>query len=339
MFNWRFLVLLCPLLVIGSQAAGDPRVHDAPGEPVKVPHGNRLETAPEVPGATIKRLFSTRSTVDRKYRKVIQQLSRNKKLVGEIRRVAALYDIDPIHMIAALVGEHSFNVDAFDSMQVYYIKAASYLELDTSFEYDGEPVSEFVRRPQFTGCAAKQGSYALWDCRERIWNMIFAGRTVDGIRYDSQQFDDIFFRPFYAGQTFGLGQISPLAALKANDMVVRLGGLRRLSADRPGEVYFTIMDPRQSLHYMAAIIRHAIDSYRDIAGMDISANPGVTATLYNLGGAEHRARILNHDNALNRIAGRPIRLPTENYYGWLVNDRIGELEALLGEREQAGSGD
>jgi len=324
MFNWRFLVLLCPLLVISTHSAGDPRVYEAVGELVSVPPGNRLETAPEIPGATIKRLFSTRSTVDRKYKKVIRQLSRNRKLIGEIRRVAALYDIDPIHMIAALVGEHSFNVDAFDSMQVYYIKAASYLELDTSFEYDGEPVSRFVTRPQFAGCAAKQGSYALWDCRERIWNLIFAGRTVDGVRYDSQQFDDTFFRPFYAGQTFGLGQISPLAALKANDMVVRLGGLRRLNADRPGEVYFTIMDPGQSLHYMAAI-----DSYRDIAGMDISGNPGITATLYNLGGAERRARALNHDNALNRIAGRPVRLPTENYYGWLVNERLEDLAALF----------
>jgi hypothetical protein len=224
-----------------------------------------------MPGATIKRLLATRSSVNRKYHKVIRQLSRNRKLIAEIGHVAALYEIDPIHMIGALVGEHSFNVDAFDSMQVYYIKAASYLKLDTNFGYDGEPVSAFVKRPQFAGCAVKEDSYARWACCERIWNMIFAGRTVDGVDY--------------AGQTFGLGQISPLAALKANDMVVRVGGLPRLSADRPGEVYFTIMDPRQSLHYMAAIIRHAIDSYRDIAGMDISENPGITATLYNLGGA------------------------------------------------------
>jgi hypothetical protein len=335
MFDWRIVLFLCPILLSVSGACADPVFHRAVGEPVVVPPGNRLEAAPPMPGATIKRLFSTRSSVERKYGKVLRQLSRSSKLLAEIRRVAALYEIDPLHMVAALVGEHTFNVDAMDSMQSYAIKAASYLELETRFEYDGEPVSVFVQRPQFAGCAGHADSYELWDCRERVWNMIFAGHVVDGVRHDDLRFDDTFFRPFYAGQTFGLGQISPLAALKANDMVEETGGLPPLSAGRPREVYAAIMDPRRSLHYMAAIIRHAIDSYRDLAGMDISGNPGITATLYNLGGAAQRARWLNHVNTLNRKAGRPPRLPEENYYGWLINNRMDEIAAVLEERRKA----
>ncbi len=323
------------MAVAAAPVSADPVVREIYGKPVPVPPGNRLESAPPVPGATIRRLLSTRSTIDRKYSRVLRQLSANRKLVAEIRRVAALYDIDPIHMIAALVGEHTFNVDAFDTMQAYTIKAASYLKLETRFEYRGEPVTRFVERPEFAGCRAITESYRLWDCRERVWNMIFAGRTVGNEVHDDLLFDDTFFRPFYAGQTFGLGQISPLAALKASDMVVRIGGLPPLDAEGPAEIYAAIMDPNKSLHYMAAIIRHSIDSYRDLAGMDISGNPGITATLYNLGGAEIRARRLGDLNARARIAGEPVRFPQENYYGWLVNDRQADLEALLGARTEA----
>ncbi|HMB48820.1 MAG TPA: DUF1402 family protein [Afifellaceae bacterium] len=303
---------------------------------VKVPPGNRMKNPPGMPGSTIKRLLATKSSTDRKYEKVMRQLSRNEKLLNEIRSVAVLYDLDPVHIIGALVGEHTFNVDVFDTMQSYYIKAASYLELDTRFEYEGESVDEFVSRPQFAACRKEAGSYVVWDCREQVWNEVFAGHMVDGVKFDDLQFDETFFRPFYAGQTFGLGQISPLAALKVNDIVTGVGGLPELSAGRPSEVYFTVMEPEASLHYIAAIIRHSIDSYRDIAGMDISSNPGITATLYNLGGVERRALKLKRENALRRAAGRPLRMPTENYYGWLVNDRLDDLIALLDEREQAG---
>ncbi len=134
----------------------------------------------------------------------------------------------------------------------------------------------------------------------------------------------MFFQPFFAGQTFGLGQINPVTALKMSDTVARVSGFSRLSADDPVGVYQAIMDPDQSLAYMAAIIAHAIDAYKRIANYDISANPGITATLYNVGSPEMRASVLA---ARNRSGGQV--LPEENYYGWLVNDRIAELRALF----------
>ncbi|MEK1928066.1 MAG: DUF1402 family protein, partial [Rhizobium giardinii] len=71
-------------------------------------------------------------------------------------------------------------------------------------------------------------------------------------------------------------------------------------------------------------IRHSIDAYKSIAGMDISGNPGITATLYNVGNPDQRAAALAARNQ-----GGEVQWPEENYYGWLVNDKLAELKALL----------
>jgi hypothetical protein len=89
------------------------------------------------------------------------------------------------------------------------------------------------------------------------------------------------------------------------------------------------MDPDMSLDYMAAIIAHDIQAYRQIAGFDISQNPGITATLYNLGDAVDRARALAAENRKRRTKGLGVVYPHENYYGWLVNARLAELRKLL----------
>lgn len=57
-------------------------------------------------------------------------------------------------------------------------------------------------------------------------------------------------------------------------------------------------------------------------------NHGVTSTLYNVGGSAQRAAALAQKNR-QRAAGEQPLLPEENYYGWLVNDRIKDLQALL----------
>ncbi|WP_316860756.1 DUF1402 family protein [uncultured Cohaesibacter sp.] len=135
----------------------------------------------------------------------------------------------------------------------------------------------------------------------------------------------MFFQPLYAGQTFGLGQISPLTALKLTDFVHEKSGYDKLDETDAPEVYHAIMDPDVSLAYMAAAIRKAIDDYRDIAGLDITKNPGITATLYNIGDSHEHAEELR--NKIRR-AGRTI-WPRENYYGWLVNDKMSELQDLV----------
>jgi hypothetical protein len=89
------------------------------------------------------------------------------------------------------------------------------------------------------------------------------------------------------------------------------------------------MDPDLTLPYVAATIRKSIDAYKSIAGFDISANPGITSTLYNVGNPEQRAYALKAENDKRRAAGVPEKLPEENYYGWLVNDKLPELRGLF----------
>ncbi len=284
-----------------------------------VPEGNRNAVQPKIPGASVRRTRAGRTTFDDKYDKIRELLATDKALIGKIKSTASAYGIDPIHMVGAIVGEHTYNVDAYDRLQSYYVKAAAYAGNAFRFAYDGETIAEFLTHPQFSACEGKSGSYALWNCREGVWEKSFRGKKVDGKAYPDNRFSAVFFQPFYAGQTFGLGQVNPLTAMMLSDMVSRTSGYSKLDENDAAEVYEAIMDPDKSLAYMAANIRRSIDDYKQIADVDISRNPGITSTLYNTGGSAQRAA------ALKARGG----LPEENYYGWLVNDKIAELKSLL----------
>ncbi len=294
-----------------------------------VPAGNRNIEQPPIPGASTRRTQATNTSFQAKYRKVYALLQNDPELRGKIRKVAAAYGVDPIHIVGALVGEHTYNVGAYDRLQTYYVKAMSYLTSRLSFAYKGEDVSDFIRRPEFSRCADETGSNEVWLCREEVWDHAFRGKTVGGTSFPNDRFSATFFQPYYAGQTFGLGQLNPLTALEMSDMVNKVSGLPKLDVKDPNRIYNTIMDPDLTLPYVAAIVKSSIQAYRNIAGFDISGNPGITATLYNIGNPEARARALKRENDRRRAAGEPEKLPEENYYGWLVNDKLAELQALL----------
>jgi hypothetical protein len=313
-------VAVCVALLVSVSAAEAMTV---------VPEGNRSAEQPAVPGASIKRTKSTKSSFDAKYAKVLKLLQTDTKLRSKIKQVSAQYGISPLHMAGAIIGEHTYNVDSYDRLQTYYVKALAYVASDIKFEANGEKVSDFVTRPQFESCKSLSGSEALWTCRERVWNASFRGKTVDGVAYPNNRFSAVFFQPFYAGQTFGIGQLNPLTALQMSDRVNQVSGLPKLDVNNAKEVYRTIMDPDLTLPYMAATVRNAIDAYKKIANVDISANSGIVATLYNTGDPEARASALAAENKRRAEAGEPAKLPEENYYGWLVNDRIEDLKALF----------
>ena len=197
-----------------------------------------------------------------------------------------------MHIVGAIVGEHTYNVDAYDRLQTYYVKAVSYLDSAIAFSYDGEDIDQFIQRPEFAACNDAKGSYDLWTCRETVWDRDFRGKNG----FPNDRFSATFFQPFYAGQTFGIGQLNPLTALEMSDLVHRVSGLPTLDSSDPRGVYKTIMDPDLTLPYVAATLKKSIDAYKSIAGFDISQNPGLTATLYNLGNPEARARALKAEN-------------------------------------------
>ena len=313
--------LLSAVLVFGSSLATQAAT--------PVPPGNRNAEQPAIPGGSASRTRAARTTYEAKYEKIIALLRDDAALREKMRGAAADFGIDPIHLAAAMIGEHTYNVDAYDRLQTYYVKAVSYLGSSFGFAHKGETIVAFVERPEFETCARFSDSYSLWACREGIWESAFRGKTVDGVAFPQDRFGAVFFQPFYAGQTFGLGQLNPLTALKVSDLVTETTGLPKISADDPQGVYKAIMDPDATLAYMAATIKVSIDAYSDIAGFDISGNPGITATLYNVGNPRERARALKAENDRARSRGQEIRLPQENYYGWLVNDRIEDIEALF----------
>ncbi|WP_165814780.1 DUF1402 family protein [Labrenzia sp. 011] len=288
-----------------------------------VPEGNRFRSQPNIPYASARRTSASKSSYDAKFEKVLGVLKRDRRLISSIKRVASRYGIDPIHIIGAIVGEHTYNYDTLDSAQSYYVKALAYAGVRISFELNGEHVETFVERPQFDRCRKdhiQDSSDRRWSCYENVWNSKFRGRSVDGVRYPKKNFNEAFFQPLFAGQSFGLGQLSPLTVLKMTDRVAKQSNFRKLQARDAESVYKATMDPNISLHYMAAIIQDAIAAYKSVGKVDISKNPGLTATLYNLGDPWSRA-------AKFRRTGRS--WPRENYYGWLVNDRIDDLRALL----------
>jgi len=287
--------------------------------------GNHNTEQPAIPGASKNRTAALKTTFERKYEKVIGLLQRDRRLITNIKRTAEKFGIDPIHMIGAIVGEHTYNVDAYDRAQTYYVKAIAYLKSSIDFEYEGEDIDDFIARPQFDKCDELEGSKAMWACRENVWKKTFQGKTVDGKRFPNNRLSAVFFQPFYAGQTFGLGQLNPLTALMMTDKVNEVTGARKLSHTDGKGVYKAIMDPDETLPYIAATLASAIDDYREIAGFDISRNPGLTATLYNTGDTAERARSLA---ARNKRSGG-IVWPEENYYGWMINEKEAELRALL----------
>lgn len=294
-----------------------------------VPPGNRNSVQPPIPGASAKRTRELSTSYAAKYAKIYNLLKNDSKLRARINATAKAYGIDPIHIAGAIVGEHTYNVDVYDRLQTYYVKGMTYLSQGVKFSYNGEDITSFIKRPQFASCNGLTDSYRSWTCREVIWDKEFRGKTVDGKKYPNNRFSAVFFQPYYAGQTFGLGQVNPLTALMMSDRVNRISGLPKLSASNGGQLYKTIMDPDLTIPYIAATIRQSIDVYRQIANFDISQNPGLTATLYNTGGAEARARALAEQNNRAIAAGQSPKLPQENYYGWFVNSKIDDLKKLF----------
>ena len=322
---WKMVGLAALAIFI----AADPWIASARADKmVVVPPGNRSHVQPTIPTASAQRTRAFNTTYEAKYAQIIALLGREKTLMAQIHKAAEAYDIDPIHIVGALVGEHTYNVSAVGSAQTYYVKALAYANADFVFRYKGVSLQTFLDRPEFAHCKAETGSAALWNCRDQVWQDAFRGKTVDGVAYEPVTFQRAFFQPFYAGQTFGFGQISPLTALEVTDLVHKVSGLPKLTTDKPQAIYRDIMDPDRSIIYIAAIVRDSIDAYAE-QGYDISRNPGITATLYNVGQPRRRAA------ELRATAGRKAqKLPVENYYGWLVNEKLDELETLLNQHTQ-----
>lgn len=128
--------------------------------------------------------------------------------------------------------------------------------------------------------------------------------------------------------TLGPAQVSFRLALHYEPMVARRMGREEREVK---EVVRAVTSDAGNLEYAAALLAEGERAYRELAGMDISDNPGVLATLYHLGAPTVRARRLAAENAERREGGEPVQSPQVNYYGAFVNLHAEEIARILSD--------
>src|SRR4051812_48090600 len=92
------------LLILGLTLAATLFAADAA---TLVPAGNRNAEQPDIPGASSRRTQATNTTFQAKYRKVYALLQNDADLRAKIKKAASAYGIDPMHIVGAIVGEHT----------------------------------------------------------------------------------------------------------------------------------------------------------------------------------------------------------------------------------------
>lgn len=298
---------------------------------IKVPAGNTLAKMPAIPEISLNRhaaqLVSPEYAAtplpyyEKRYQTVVKRLLKNYNtksfsLKNEIETAASIYNIKPIHILAAIVGEHVFNVDLKDSLQEYTVK----LKIWESYFGGDHPFLDVIDCPEIVACDSSKTELDRWGCYATTWNTKMSGRTAcDGEKFPGKGFITMFFNPTAAGKTYGLGQLGPIKILSLTDVVHQKSGFPQLTIYQVSDVYRATLDPQITVHYIAASIAQSIEFYKEFAGYDISENSGLTATLYNLGNERGRARTLGSANKKAAAKGQATKSPEVNYYGWFIN--------------------
>lgn len=288
------------------------------------------------PGTSTKKTFNAwmndpiglRAELETRFNGAITKLNRRDKAVrAELVKAAQIYGVDPILVISCILGEHTFNVGMTDWAQDQYVQARQWADKwATRFVNNKVNLVDLLQRPEFEECAAPVraggSQYDFWLCADRVWMKSFRGKFTDATktaRFPYESFKYAFFNPLSSGYTYGLGQLDPIRALMVTDLVHAKSGLRFLSVERPYEIYEDIINEMTSMHYLTANVALILKVYRDKAGFDLSKNPGLISTLYNLGGEGGRAQELYTRN-LKALKNGVIYMPMENYAGFFVNE-------------------
>ena len=117
------------------------------------------------------------------------------------------------------------------------------------------------------------------------------------------------------GYSRGLGQIKPETAYAVEKMAAKIEGRTERTENQIEEVLF---DNENSIKYAAAIIRNAQDTYKE-QGIDISKDPGLLASVYNLGKAQSRAQKAKEEK----------KNPRYNYFGQFVAANTDAIDEVL----------
>ncbi len=109
-----------------------------------------------------------------------------------------------------------------------------------------------------------------------------------------------------------------------NDIVAEKTSYQRFDIRNMEKPMRIIFNNKEMLAYVAANAVMSVQVYKLISGVDISQNPGLTTTLYNVGDEYKRAYMLNQQRLTD-----PGIMPQVNYMGWYVNKYESTLRSYL----------
>lgn len=310
-----FLVLLLTLVLSTPAFAGKltPNKFTATvdeyvsGAPIVVPPGNRNN--------------AQKAYEEGKYQN-IRNLITQKENICVIKDAAAIYNVDPMAIMGSIIGEHTYNVDAWDVGQENYLYMVK--KWVTRFNSEGVDLIDMLQEDKYAACEGAATNFDLWECYNSVWKTDKRNSRRNKTNWELKW---TFFNPMGAGHTYGFGQFGPERALMVTDMVHQYSGFPEVSLDNVEELYNTILNPQTSIHYVAATNRISIDTYLKVANFDISKNPGIIATLYNLGREAEKAANLREKTIENLEAKGSSTYPEVNSYGWFINSKQEELSA------------
>lgn len=262
--------------------------------------------------------------IEEKYNNAMRALEKDGTF-EKIKEISKLYNIDPIHVAGAIIGEHTFNVDILDKVQNYV--GLMYKGWLNYFDRRKSKFHEFLKIPEINVLLKKKNisDSDRWLEIANIYETKYAGK--DG--YPATTFLMAFFDPLGSGKSYGLGQLSPYRVLIANDVAHRFGGIPYVDVFDTEELYRGVLDKELSIHYICATIWVELDYYKKYANFDLSQNPGMTATLYNIGYEKKKAIQMYQKNSERIAKKQPIMFPEENYYGWYINHKRKDIEGYF----------
>ncbi|MBL7689326.1 MAG: DUF1402 family protein [Bdellovibrionaceae bacterium] len=225
-------------------------------------------------------------------------------LISEIKQVGRAYNIDPALVLAPIVVEMSFNgfLDRALQDKLSSVKGAQLAAKSTQLQ-------ELTKDPEVRACmSASISNYWKWKC----------------VDYFMSAYDGAYLRSSLSGiGTYGIAQFNPVLVWSLNDVVAKTSGYKKIQFGDFASSLQTVLDPKATIHYIAAYLQTAMQIYRDVSCFDVSGNLGVTATLYNLGNEYQRAFYAAERFRQERTT------PQENYFGWYANAFEKEIRAAV----------
>lgn len=311
----RHIVLVCLFLnfLTAAQAATEnvflnlPQLKCRPETMKIAPRGNTQENIPELPQFTVLRLktfegiFDLPNAQDTKTTQQIIQLGkkripqvlavlRREGLLKEISKVAKLYNVDALQILAPIVAEKVLNgfLDAAlqDSMASFFTE--DLLRIDQTLQ-------STLNHPETKQCMnAEISNYWKWTCISH---------------FSEQTHGNLLAAKVKKAGTCGIAQFNPILLWSLNDTVVRISGLEPVRFGDVKSSLKIVLTPKKIIHYLGAYAKTISEIYKNVACVDISKNAGLVTSLYSLGN-EYRRAYYAKENPQG---------PTENFLGWFIN--------------------